>query len=137
MTDDTINTIYLYRVDENINSILPLLLLDKCNYDYNFNKAVIELYYEPFLINKHWDDLQYDDLNHHLKHNHIFKLPVAYNDTNPYYKRYFGYFGVLELLNSPVIDRSHALSSAEKLIDMIIKSFDDFLQLSVYLAFDN
>lgn len=134
MTDDT-NTIYLYRVDENINSILPLLLLDKCNYDYNFNKAVIELYYEPILINKHWDDLQYDDLkHHHLKHNHIFKLPVTYNNTNPYYQRYLGYFGVLKV---SVIDRSYSLSSAEKLIDTINKSFDDFLQLSIYLAFDN
>lgn len=132
MTDDT-NTIYLYRVDENINSILPLLLLDKCNYDYNFNKAVIELYYEPILINKHWDDLQYDDLDHHRKHNYIFKLPVTYNDTNPYYKRYLGYF---EFLSSPFVDRSYCLSSAEKLINSIHKSFDDFLQLSIYLAFD-
>lgn len=134
MTDDTINTIYLYRVDENINSILPLLLLDKCNYDYNFNKAVIELYYEPFLINKHWDDLQYDDLNLHLKHNYIFKLPVAYNDNNPYYKRYIGYFGVFKV---SVVDRSYSLLSAEVFINSIYAAFDGLLQIGAYIAFDN
>lgn len=134
MTDDTTNTIYLYRVDENINSILPLLLLDKCNYDYNFNKAVIELYYEPFLINKHWDDLQYDDLNHYCKHNDVFKLPKVYNDTNPYCKRYLGF---ISFLPSSDIDRSHILLSPEKLINSIYESFDNILQLSTYLAFDS
>ena len=133
MTDDTINTIYLYRVDENINSILPLLLLDKCNYDYNFNKAVIELYYEPFVINKHWDDLQYDDLKHHHKHNYIFKLPKLYNSPKPYCKRHIGCFG---FLNTGVIDNSRTLS-AEGLISSIYASFDSFLQISAYIAFDN
>ena len=134
MTDDTINkTIHLYRVDKNINLILPLLLLDKCNYDYNFNKAVIELYYEPFLINKHWDDLQYDDLNHYCKHNDVFKLPKVYNDTNPYCKRYIGN---IIFLNSP-FDRCHVLLSPEKLINSINESFDAFLKVSTYLAFDN
>ena len=132
MSDDT-NTIYLCRVDKNINSILPLLLLDKCNYDYNFNKAVIELYYEPFLINKHWDDLQYDDLDHHRKHNYIFKLPKLYNDSNPYYRRYLGFFGVF---NPSVVDRSYNLSP-EKLINSINESFDAFFKVSTYLAFDN
>ena len=133
MTDDTTNTIYLYRVDKNINSILPLLLLDKCNYDYNFNKAVIELYYEPFLVNKHWDDLQYDDLNHHHKHNYIFKLPKLYNDSNPYYRRYLGFFGVF---NPSVVDRSYNLS-AEGFINSIYVAFDGSLQKGTYLAFDN
>lgn len=68
------DNIILYKVDEKLYSILQLLSLEENVHTYEYNKMILELYYEPQIIYTKWDYLKIDDLIPYIDSNKSFYL---------------------------------------------------------------
>lgn len=68
------DNITLYKIDEKLYSILQLLNLDENVHNCEYNKMILELYYEPQIIYTKWDYLKIDDLIPYIDSNKSFYL---------------------------------------------------------------
>ena len=76
------DNITLYKMDEKIYSILHLLNLDENVHNCEYNKKILELYYEPKTINTKWDYLKIDDLRPYIdntKNLYMYRLSSILN----------------------------------------------------------
>ena len=128
------DNITLYKMDEKIYSILHLLDLDENLHNCEYNKKLLELYYEPQIVNAKWDYLKIDDLIPYMyqgKNLYIYRLSSILNmDINNFifvgnrgYKphKYDAYY----------LNKHKILSGLDNLREYVLKD----LILSLYLAF--
>ena len=59
----------IYKLDHSFLEILPLLVLDSKHYDIEFNQSVLNLYTEPFVLNKPWHSVDNNDIQSLLYNN--------------------------------------------------------------------
>lgn len=76
------DNITLYKMDEKLYSVLHLLILDENVHTCDYNKNILELYYEPKTINTKWDYLKIDDLIPYIDNNkslYLYRLSSMLN----------------------------------------------------------
>ena len=69
-------------MDEKLYSILQLLNLDENVHNCEYNKMILELYYEPKIINTKWDSLKINDLRPYMyqgKNLYIYRISSRLN----------------------------------------------------------
>ena len=64
----------IYKIEHSLLEILPLLVLDSKHYDVEFNQSVLNLYAEPFVLNKPWYSVDINDIQ-----------SLLYNDRVTFY----------------------------------------------------
>lgn len=76
------NNITLYKMDEKLYSLLHLFILDENVHNCEYNKMILELYYEPQIIDTKWDYLKIDDLRPYIDSNrylYVYRLSSMLN----------------------------------------------------------
>lgn len=126
--------INLYKVDEKIIPLLSLFSLEREYYQQQYNKYIVELYYDCHILRKYWNQIEYNDINHLSKHhtfNQIYIFPIRYRLDNRFERRFF----YLDK-NGSINDKFFAMWCVEEdLINSIIDKIN--LNHNVFLAFPN
>ena len=125
--------INLFKVDERIIPLLSLFSLEREYYHQQYNKSIVELYYDCHILRKYWNQIEYDDIKHLAKHhtfNQIYIFPIRYRLDNRFERIFFH----LDK-NGSIIHKSFAMWCVEDLINSIIDKIN--INHNVFLAFPN
>ena len=127
--------INLFKVDERIIPLLSLFSLEREYYCQQYNKSIVELYYDCHILRKYWNQLEYKDIKQFsepdtFNFNQIYIFPVHYRLNNRFERRFF----YLDK-NGSINDKFFAMWCVKDLINSIIDKIN--LNHNVFLAFTN
>ena len=122
-------------MDERIIPLLSLFCLEREYYFQQYNKSIVELYYDPHILRKYWNQLEYKDIKQFsepdtFNFNQIYNFPVHYRLNNRFERIFFH----LDK-NGSVNHKYFAMWCVEDLINSIIDNIN--LNHNVFLAFPN
>ena len=126
--------INLYKVDEKIIPLLSLFSLEREYYHQQYNKSIVELYYDCHILRKYWNQIEYKDikqLTEHYTFNQIYNFPIRYGLDNRFERRFLH----LDSNGSIINNFFAAMWCVEDLINSIIDKIN--INHNVFLAFPN